>query len=122
MSYFQDLPDHAIKSFHKRPRIIESMPRVHSYVIILDLECDALVLVIFHHLLAYTKDDHSPMSFANIRSILLGILGEMDDLLLEFLISILSRCQAMSSPSAIAQIMSNRVSETCISQIPGQPE
>ena len=52
VSSFQDLPDCATKSFHKRLRIYESMARVQSYVMLLDLECDAFVLDIFHHLLA----------------------------------------------------------------------
>jgi len=56
----------------------------------LDLECNVFVLDIVHHLLASTEDDHSPLLLAHIESILLGILDEADDLLLEFLISILS--------------------------------
>jgi len=37
--------------------------------------------------------------------------------LLEFLISILSRSQAIGSPSSIAQVMSKRVLETCAPRI-----
>jgi len=87
---------------------------------LLDLEIDALVEDIFHHLLASTKDDHSPLLFAQIESILVGILDEADDLLLEFLISIFSRSQAMDGPSSIAQVMSTKVLEICASQIPLQ--
>lgn len=39
MSSFQALPDSADKSYHKRVRILESMSRVMSYVVLLDLEC-----------------------------------------------------------------------------------
>ena len=56
MTYFEDLFNCARKSFHKRLRILESMARVHCYIMLLDLGCDAFVLDIFHHLLAYTKD------------------------------------------------------------------
>jgi len=99
VSSFQALYDTASKSFHNRLHILERMARVHSYVMLLDLECDALVLDIVHHLLASTKDDHSPMMPAYIESmpILIGILTKADDLLLEFLVSILFRSQSMGS-------------------------
>jgi len=98
--------------FHKRIHTLESMARVCSYVILLDLECDAPVMNIFHHLLAPIKDDHSPLILAQIEFIRVGILDEVDDLVLEFLISILSRSQAMARPSSIAQVMSKRGLET----------
>ena len=91
MSSFQVLLDSADKSYHKRVRILESMIKVKSYVVLLDLECDALVLDMFHNLLASIKDEHPSLMPAHIESILVGILDEADDLLLEFLISILSQ-------------------------------
>ena len=71
------------------------MSRVKSFEVLLDLECDAFVLDLFHHFVASIKDDHSPPLLAHIESILVGILEEADDLLWEFLVSILSRSQAM---------------------------
>jgi len=120
VSSFQDLTDCSTKSFHKRLRICESMARLRSYVMLLDLECDALVLDIFQHLLASIQDDHSSLLLTHIESILGGILDEADDLLLEFLISILSQSQAMASPSSITDVMSERVLVAYASQIPLQ--
>ena len=57
---------------------------------LLHLECGALGMDIFHHLVASFKDDHSPLLIAHIESILVAILDEANDLLLEFLISIVS--------------------------------
>ena len=90
MSTFQALPDSADGSYHMRVSILESMGKVQSYVVLLDLKCDPLVSDIFHHLSASTKDGHSPLLLAHIDSILVGILDEADDLLLEFPISTLS--------------------------------
>ena len=91
------------------------MARVRSYTMLLDLECDALVLDIFHDLLAPIKDDHS-LILAHIRFILVGIVDEADDLVLEFLISIVSWSQAMARPSSIAQVMSKKsIRNMCIS-------
>ncbi|KAJ8442691.1 hypothetical protein Cgig2_001784 [Carnegiea gigantea] len=112
--------DSADKSYHKRFRILESMSKVKSYAVLLDLECDALVLDIFHILLASIKDEHPCLMLAHIESILVGILNEADDLLLEFLISIISRSQAMGSPSSTTQALSKRVLEIYAHRIPLQ--
>jgi len=86
VSSFQGLPDHATKPFHKRLHIFESMVRVCSYVMLFDLKFNALVLDIFHHLLASIQDDQCPLLLAHIESVVMGIVNEVDDLLLEFLI------------------------------------
>ena len=109
VSSFKALPDSDSKSYHKRCLILESMSRVKSYVVLLDLKCDASVLDMLHHLLASLKDDHSSSTLAYVKSILVGILAEADDLLLEFLISTLYRCH---------QVISNRVLDACASWIP----
>ena len=62
-------------------------------MVLLDLECDALVLDIFHHLLASIKDGNSLPFLTHIESILMGILDEVDDLFLKFLVFILCWCQ-----------------------------
>jgi len=98
VSSFQALSNIANKSYHKRLRILESMFRVNSPMMLLDLECYALVLDIFHHLLAPMQDDHPPPLFAHIKSILVGIPDEADDLLLKFLISTLSLESSYGQP------------------------
>jgi len=76
------------------------MDRVHSYIMLLDLECDAVGLDMFHHLLMSNKDDHSPILLAHIEYILVGIFHEADGILLDFLISTLYQSQTMGSPSS----------------------
>ncbi|KAJ8436109.1 hypothetical protein Cgig2_017092 [Carnegiea gigantea] len=117
VSTFEALFDSDDKSYHKRLRILESMSRVRSYVVLLDIKCDALFLDMFYHLVASIKDDHSPLLLEHTESILLGILEEADDLLLEFLIYVLSWSEVMGSPSSTAQVMSKRVLEMCASRV-----
>jgi len=74
VSSFQALLDSIDKSYCKRLRILGSMFNVNSYVEVLDPEYDALVLDIFHQLLASIQDDLSPLLLAHIESILEGIL------------------------------------------------
>jgi len=76
---------------------------------LLDLECDALLMDIFHQLLASPKDDHSAMTLAYVEPIPVGILTVADDLLLEYLIFILYRSH---------QVSSQRVLDACASHIP----
>ncbi|KAJ8446772.1 LOW QUALITY PROTEIN: hypothetical protein Cgig2_000783 [Carnegiea gigantea] len=111
VSSHQALPDTTNKSFHKRLHILECMDRVKSYVMLLALEYDALVMDIFHQLLASPKDDHFAMTLAYVESILVGILMVVDDLLFEYLISILYQSH---------QVSSQRVLDACASQIPLQ--
>ncbi|KAJ8442440.1 hypothetical protein Cgig2_018717 [Carnegiea gigantea] len=86
------------------------MTRVKSYVMLLDLECDALVLGIFHDLLASTKGGNSNVKLAYIESILIGLLTEANDLLREFLVSTLSRYKCrFSNVSSTAQVISQRI-------------
>ena len=92
---------------------------MHSYIMLLDLNVMLLswtLSTISKHPLE-NRDDHSPLLLAHIESILMGILDEANDLLLEFLISILSQSQVKGSPSSIAHIMSKRLLETCASWI-----
>ena len=107
------LPNHFIKGFSYLRVWIEYT----LYVMLLDLECDALVVDIFRYLLSSVKIIHSPLLVAHIESILVDILDEADDLLLELLISILYWSQAVGSPLSIAQVISKKVLETCASRI-----
>lgn len=87
--------------------MLDSITRVQSSGMLLDLECDALVLDIFHHLLASIEDDHSSLMLAHTESTLVGLLDEVDELFLGLLVFILSRCQSMGSNiSSIATIIS----------------
>jgi len=87
---------------------------------LLYLECGALVGYIFHRLLASTKDDHSPMMLAYVESIIFGILTEVNDLLLKFPASILSRSQYMSSSVSSIALIKKRVLEIRTFWVPFQ--
>jgi len=48
---FEGLDDTSSRSFQKRVSILETVAKVRSCVVMLDLECDALILQMFHHFL-----------------------------------------------------------------------
>lgn len=87
---------------------------------LLDLRRDAFVLDIFRHLLASTKDDHSSITLAYIESTLSGVLDEVDDILLEFLASMLAWSQSWVVAFHTARVINKRVLQTCVSHIPLQ--
>jgi len=48
---FEGLYDTSSRSFQKRVLILETVAKVRSCVVMLDLECDTLILQMFHHFL-----------------------------------------------------------------------
>ena len=57
MRSFCGLNDIGCPSF-SRTKTLELMANVKSYVIMLDLDCDDLILQMFHHLLDAIDQDH----------------------------------------------------------------
>lgn len=51
VSSFENLCDKASRSYAKRTSILETVAKVRSCVVMLDLECDALILEMFQHFL-----------------------------------------------------------------------
>lgn len=48
---FEGLDDMSSRSFQKRVSILETVAKVRSCVVMLDLECDASILEMFRHFL-----------------------------------------------------------------------
>lgn len=51
VSSFENLADQSSRSYGKRAAILETVAKVRSCVVMLDLECDALILEMFQHFL-----------------------------------------------------------------------
>ena len=52
VSSFENLSDKSSRSYAKRTSILETVAKVRSCVVMLDLECDGLILEMFEHFLA----------------------------------------------------------------------
>ena len=48
---FEKLDDISSRSYSRRVSILETVAKVRSCVVMLDLECDDLILEMFHHFL-----------------------------------------------------------------------
>ena len=51
VSSFEDLSDKSSRSYAKRASILETVAKVRSCVVMLDLECDGLIIEMFQHFL-----------------------------------------------------------------------
>lgn len=51
VSSFENLYDKSSRSYTRRASILETVAKVRSCVVMLDLECDAMVVEMFQHLL-----------------------------------------------------------------------
>lgn len=51
VSSFENLSDKSSRSYDKRTLILETVAKVRSCVVMLDLECDGLIVEMFQHFL-----------------------------------------------------------------------
>ncbi|GLJ29911.1 hypothetical protein SUGI_0591330 [Cryptomeria japonica] len=72
---------HGVKAptFGKRAKILEIMARTRSFVLMLDLQCDKLILQMFHCFIAIIRKCHPDKVKIDMLDILSMILDEKDD-------------------------------------------
>ncbi|CAM8954082.1 unnamed protein product [Rhodiola kirilowii] len=58
ISAFEGLSDNSSKSFAKRVSILETVARVRSCAVLLDLECDTLVVEMFQNFYKCIRYEH----------------------------------------------------------------
>ncbi|GJU91203.1 retrovirus-related pol polyprotein from transposon TNT 1-94 [Tanacetum coccineum] len=58
VSSFEDLADQSSRSYIRRASILETVSKVRSCVIMLDLECDEMIVEMFEHFLRSVRDYH----------------------------------------------------------------
>lgn len=63
VSSFENLSDKSSRSYVKRTSILETVAKVRSCVVMLDLECDALILEMFQHFLKAIRYRSVPVKF-----------------------------------------------------------
>ncbi|XP_071695718.1 uncharacterized protein [Rutidosis leptorrhynchoides] len=80
VSTFQDLWDDSSRSYNKRLSILDIVYKVRSCVIMLDLECDALIITMFEHFLKSVRDHHSDKGFSIMKNIMSLVIEESEDI------------------------------------------
>ncbi|XP_078433556.1 sister chromatid cohesion protein PDS5 homolog E-like [Wolffia australiana] len=77
---FRNLDDVSSNLHAKRISILETVAKVRSCVVMLDLECDSLILDMFHHFLKTIRDSHSENVVSSMETVMSLVLEESEDI------------------------------------------
>ncbi|KAJ4707792.1 Sister chromatid cohesion PDS5 B-B [Melia azedarach] len=118
VSSFENLADQASRSYTKRTSILETVAKVRSCVVMLDLECDALILEMFQHFLNSIRDDHPENVFSSMETIMNLVLEESEEIPLELLSPILAHVKRDTEDVLpVARRLAEKVLETCAAKL-----
>ncbi|KAJ7958504.1 Sister chromatid cohesion protein PDS5-like B-B [Quillaja saponaria] len=118
VSSFENLSDKSSRSYTKRTSILETVAKVRSCVVMLDLECDALILEMFQHFLKAIREYHPGNVFSSMETIMNLVLEESEDIPAELLSPILDSVKNDNKevlPSA--RKLGERVLESCSTKL-----
>ncbi|CAO2825886.1 unnamed protein product [Amaranthus hypochondriacus] len=90
VSTFEKLDDKCSKSYLRRTSILETVAKVRSCVVMLDLECDALILEMFQHLFRTIRTEHPATVLTSMETIMTLVLDESEEISKDLLSSILN--------------------------------
>lgn len=87
---FEKLDDMTSESYPRRVSILETVAKVRSCVVMLDLECDELILQMFHHFLRTIGYNDSEYVFSSMETIMTLVIEESEDIPSELLSCLLA--------------------------------
>ncbi|PSS17729.1 Sister chromatid cohesion protein PDS5 B-B like [Actinidia chinensis var. chinensis] len=90
VSSFENLSDKSSKSYDKRISILETLAKVRTGMVMLDLECDGLIAEMFQNFLKAIRDYHPDNVFSSMETIMTLVLEESDDISFELILSMLA--------------------------------
>ncbi|MED6216964.1 hypothetical protein PIB30_013179 [Stylosanthes scabra] len=118
VSSFESLHDMASRSYSKRTSILETVAKVRSCVVMLDLECDALIVEMFKHFLKAVREQHTENVFSSMETIMTLVIEESEDIPLELLSPILDSVKKDNEEVLpIARKLGERVLECSASKL-----
>ncbi|KAL3366184.1 hypothetical protein AABB24_011040 [Solanum stoloniferum] len=109
VSSFENLDDLSSRSYNKRVMILETVAKVRSCVVMLDLECDGLITEMFQHFLKTIREDHSENVFSSMATIMTLVLEESEEVSLELLTPLLA---SVKKDNAEGTPIAKRLGET----------
>ncbi|XP_076886360.1 sister chromatid cohesion protein PDS5 homolog D-like isoform X2 [Bidens hawaiensis] len=87
---FGQLSNMTSECYRKAIHILESVAKVKSCLLMLDLECDALVFEMFEKFLSQIRVNHPPTVFSDVEAIMTVIIQESDEIATELLSLLIS--------------------------------
>ncbi|CAK7353912.1 unnamed protein product [Dovyalis caffra] len=118
VSSFENLDDKSSRSYVKRASILETVAKVRSCVVMLDLECDALITEMFQHFLKAIRDYHPENVFSSMETIMSLVLEESEDISVELLSPLLASVKKGDEEVLpIARKLGEKVLESCATKV-----
>ncbi|WOG84102.1 hypothetical protein DCAR_0103282 [Daucus carota subsp. sativus] len=118
VSSFKDLSDMSSRSYSKRVSILDNVARVRSPVVMLDLECDSLIVEMFYNFLGSIRDYHPESIFKYMESVMTLVIEESEDVSLDLMTPILGVLKKDNEDTqTISQKLGEKVLETCTVKI-----
>ncbi|XP_042038996.1 nucleolar protein dao-5-like [Salvia splendens] len=110
VSSFEGLENVSSRSYEKRATILETVAKVRSCVIMLDLECDQMIVDMFEHFLETIRSYHSASINANMATIMTLVIEESEDISTDLLAPILATLKRNNKDaSSIAKKLAEKV-------------
>ncbi|EPS64150.1 hypothetical protein M569_10630, partial [Genlisea aurea] len=79
VSSFENLSDVSSRSYPKRATILETVAKVRSCLMLLDLECDQMIIEMFNYFLKTIRPHHDEVIFSSMETIMTLIFDESED-------------------------------------------
>ncbi|XP_075516326.1 sister chromatid cohesion protein PDS5 homolog C-like [Primulina tabacum] len=118
VSSFEDLSDTSSRSHHKRASILETVAKVRSCVIMLDLECDQMIVEMFQHFLKAIRVHHSEIIFASMETVMTLVIEESEDISSDLLNPILDTLKRNNKEVLpIAKKLAEKVIQNCAQKL-----
>ncbi|KAG6598548.1 hypothetical protein SDJN03_08326, partial [Cucurbita argyrosperma subsp. sororia] len=118
VSSFEHLSDKSSRSYAKRASILETVAKVRSCVVMLDLECDGLIIEMFQHFLKTVRDYHPENVFSSMETIMSLVLEESEDIAVDLLSPILESVKKDNEEILpIARKLGERVLDNCSTKL-----
>ncbi|KAJ9184089.1 hypothetical protein P3X46_007864 [Hevea brasiliensis] len=114
VSSFENLADKSSRSYDKTTSILETVAKIRSCVVMLDLECDALIIEMFQHFLSAIRDYHPENIFSSMETIMTLVLEESEDISLDLLSPLLASVKRGNEEVLpVARKLGEKVLENC---------
>ncbi|GAB2228234.1 hypothetical protein Droror1_Dr00010064 [Drosera rotundifolia] len=106
------------RSYTKAVSIIDNISKVKSCVMMLDLECNALIIKMFEQFLKNIRSDHPNVVFSAMEAIMTLIIEESEDISLELLkVILLFVKKENKEASPMAWKLGSKVIESCAEKL-----
>ncbi|URE05711.1 PDS5, regulator of cohesion maintenance, partial [Musa troglodytarum] len=115
---FENLDDVSSRSFLKRVSVLETVAKVRSCVVMLDLECDSLIIEMFRHFLKTIRPNHSEMIFSSMETIMTLVLEESEDISPELILCLLDSVKSYKKDILpVARRLGEKVISKCAGKL-----